>query len=127
MFADESLSIKLGFDYDPLQEDWELVNADPARLSEFIDFYCTAPLEGYERTLMFELIFASYSEMLESGEFTLEDHRIEDFEKRIQDIYLTNSSEFRNSLELCWTNPCAVESGYKATRLANKLLELGVQ
>jgi len=65
---------------------------------------------------------------LESDEFTtVEPHRITAFENKIEDIYATNPSEFQNSLELCWTNPCAVESGYKATRLANKLLELGGQ
>jgi hypothetical protein len=58
------LSARLGIQYSG--QDWEIVNADAARLEEFVQIYEQEKLDDDQRFLLMALIIASYDELARS-------------------------------------------------------------
>lgn len=50
-----------------IDQDWELLAADPRRVAEFLDYYDTRQLNDDERFTLMSLIIASFDEFLYSG------------------------------------------------------------
>lgn len=59
--AEAALSKRLGFGLPG--QDWEIENADPSRLEEFLQLYEQEPLDEDQRFALMELIVASYEEL----------------------------------------------------------------
>lgn len=55
--------LKIEFDKDDMQ-DWGIVNSNPARVGEFIDYYKKTELDDATRFHVFELIVASYNDAI---------------------------------------------------------------
>jgi hypothetical protein len=55
--------LKIEFDKDDMQ-DWGIVNSNPARVAEFIDYYKKTELDDETRFHVFELIVASYNDAI---------------------------------------------------------------
>ncbi|MBK0378356.1 hypothetical protein [Mucilaginibacter segetis] len=53
--------LKIEFDKDDMQ-DWGIVNSDPKRVAEFINYYKNNELEDGAKFHVFELIVASYND-----------------------------------------------------------------
>lgn len=77
-------------------ENWdkypEKTNADPKRLSEFIEKYHQWNLHGTDQFLMFDLILASFRKLVENGAPA---RKIRQFEGEILRIYRTNPQDLR--------------------------------
>jgi hypothetical protein len=58
------LSKSLGFDYYEHEQDWGIVNANAARLDEFIGFALTRPFDVVEGHYLVDLVLASANERL---------------------------------------------------------------
>lgn len=63
----QQLCLALGINYDPLQQDWGIENADPKRVEEFMDHFIANSLPQYIQYIVFELVIASYNEFILSG------------------------------------------------------------
>lgn len=61
------LSAKLGLPVDPLMQDWDILNADPRRLGEFLDLYETESLTEDDKFALMALIVASFDDWLGDG------------------------------------------------------------
>jgi hypothetical protein len=59
------LSDRLGLNYEP--QDWGIVNADGARLNEFIDFFVQSRLEPTQMFELADLILASANDCMIRG------------------------------------------------------------
>lgn len=68
MSVEESLkkvckALKIEFDPGDTQ-DWGIVNSDPTRAAEFINYYKSADLDDEARFHVFELVVASYNDAI---------------------------------------------------------------
>lgn len=56
-------ALKIEFDPSDMQ-DWGIVNSDPTRVAEFINYYKSADLDDETKFHVFELIVASYNDAM---------------------------------------------------------------
>ncbi len=66
----KKLSNDLKIDFNPAQQDWGIENADSERLVEFIDYYRSNELPGFQKCWMFELIMESANLAIENKQFS---------------------------------------------------------
>ena len=72
----KQLSDRLGLAYE--RQDWGIINADPARVVEFIRFYDQGHHSDPERYALEELIFASMNEAMVEGVADANAHQLFD-------------------------------------------------
>jgi len=52
---------------DPFSQDWEFEVADPARVTEFFKAYDSGPINLDEKSVLINVILASYNDAIEEG------------------------------------------------------------